>query len=224
MPVLGPAPVDDYSDSDERSSGEDSDSSDDSDCSNDDSDSEGVPGSPGDNAVSLIQPPWLLQLPAHTCARLCCAATDTEDLLQLAHAHRHRMVIIALAALNADRTGTGTEHCKPAGFTWAAHVEKLGERDFKLRYRMDAESFYALLDILRPGLQFNERQQSRARSGLPIEPETRLAAALRYFAGGSPHDLKLIYDNHVSGYPLGCLYLACSGCDQQVPAQHQVPT
>ena len=104
------------------------------------------------------------------------------------------MVIIALAALNADRTGTGTEHCKPAGFTWAAHVEKLGERDFKLRYRMDAESFYALLDILRPGLQFNERQQSRARSGLPIEPETRLAAALRYFAGGSPHDLKLIYD------------------------------
>ena len=71
--MLGPAPADDYSDSDERSSGEDSDSSDDSDCSNDDSDSEGVPGSPGDNAVSLIQPPWLLQLPAHTCARLCCA-------------------------------------------------------------------------------------------------------------------------------------------------------
>jgi hypothetical protein len=39
----------------------------------------------------------------------------------------------------------------------------------------------------------NHLMASRSRSGRPIPFEARLACALRYFAGGDPIDLKLIY-------------------------------
>ena len=111
---------------------------------------------------------------------------------------------IALAHLQTGHPGT--EHCKPVGFTWADHVEKLSERDFKLRYRMDSDSFYELLDILKPGLEGNEKKRSQARCGVPIELETRLAAALRFFAGGSYLDITLIYDISEYTFWQGCVW------------------
>ena len=110
----------------------------------------------------------------------------------LSIAHRRRLVAAAAALLTGDRTGTA--HRKPIGFRWAKHVDRLSEPEFKLRYRLSSDSFYNLRDLLQPEMQVSERHAAFARSGSPIEPETRLAAALRYFAGGNPNDLKLIYD------------------------------
>ena len=70
----------------------------------------------------------------------------------------------------------------------------MGEAEFKLRYRVSWESFNKLLKILEPKLRVdNERQACNSRQGIPVELPTRLAIALRYFAGGDPLDLKLIY-------------------------------
>ena len=79
-------------------------------------------------------------------------------------------------------------------FSWATHVKNMGEAEFKLRYRVSWESFNKLLKILEPKLRVdNERQACNSRQGIPVELPTRLAIALRYFAGGDPLDLKLIY-------------------------------
>jgi hypothetical protein len=70
----------------------------------------------------------------------------------------------------------------------------LSEAQFKLRYRLSFHSFNKLLAILAPSLAVtNEKQACNCRSGKPVELPTRLAAALRYFAGGDPQDLMLIY-------------------------------
>ena len=79
-------------------------------------------------------------------------------------------------------------------FSWDEHVQRLSEAQFKLRYRLSFHSFNKLLAILAPSLAVtNEKQACNCRSGKPVELPTRLAAALRYFAGGDPQDLMLIY-------------------------------
>ena len=79
-------------------------------------------------------------------------------------------------------------------FSWDEHVQRLSEAQFKLRYRLSFLSFNKLLAILAPSLAVNnEKQACNCRSGKPVELPTRLATALRYFAGGDPQDLMLIY-------------------------------
>ena len=70
---------------------------------------------------------------------------------------------------------------------------RLTEAEFKLRYRVGSESFYELLEKLRPELEVHPLMSSRSRAGKPIPIEAVLACALRYFAGGDPLDLMLIY-------------------------------
>ena len=73
-------------------------------------------------------------------------------------------------------------------------MQRLSEAQFKLRYRLSFHSFNKLLAILAPSLAVtNEKLACNCRSGKPVELPTRLAAALRYFAGGDPQDLMLIY-------------------------------
>jgi hypothetical protein len=60
---------------------------------------------------------------------------------------------------------------------------------FRQAYRMTIPSFNKLLDKLRPDLETINKIQARRSSGSPILPEMRLSMTLRYYAGGSAHDI-----------------------------------
>jgi hypothetical protein len=118
-------------------------------------------------------------------------AREEEVLLGAAHQRRLRAALALL--LSDDGTGGGWTHRLP-DFSWEDHVRNMYEEEFKLRYRVSSFSFYKLLGIIEPELEVsNHKQAYFSRSGKPIQVATRLAVALRFFAGGDPHDLKLIY-------------------------------
>ena len=82
------------------------------------------------------------------------------------------------------RTSGGPKATVP-DFSWDEHVQRFSEAQFKLRYRLSFHSFNKLLAILEPSLAVtNEKLACNSRSGKPVELPTRLAVALRYFAGG----------------------------------------
>ena len=79
--------------------------------------------------------------------------------------------------------------------------DELGTYYQRRAYRMDAESFYELHCILYPYLKPKEirnasgskpKQRNGAPNGL-IPSTTRLAAALRFFAGASPYELAVCH-------------------------------
>lgn len=103
-----------------------------------------------------------------------------------------RLVAAAFILLQGEERASGWV-CRHPEFCWATHMERLTEAEFKLRYRVGSESFYELLEKLRPELEVHPLMSSRSRAGKPIPIEAVLACALRYFAGGDPLDLMLIY-------------------------------
>ena len=107
-------------------------------------------------------------------------------------AHQHRLTIAVAAVLGMNCNGGWNK--RVPDFSWEQHVDRMYEDEFKLRYRVSSDSFYKLLDIVQPELNVSDlKQELCSRSGKPIQLQTRLAVALRYFAGGDPLDLKLIY-------------------------------
>ena len=108
--------------------------------------------------------------------------------------HQQRLILAAATLLNEPRMGPVGPNRQVPDFDWHTHVRNMRDYNFKLRYRVSWESFNTLLKILEPKLQVsNERQACNSRSGKPIQLQTRLAIALRYFAGGDVLDLILIY-------------------------------
>jgi hypothetical protein len=82
-----------------------------------------------------------------------------------------------------------------------AHIfEQLGPQYTRRAFRMNAESFFDLHSMLFPiiGSSFilsatsKKQRQNGARNRLVLST-TRLGAALRYFAGGSPYDLAVMF-------------------------------
>jgi hypothetical protein len=55
---------------------------------------------------------------------------------------------------------------------------------------MDYEAFLLLLDLLTPHLPRQGKNFKNCPNG-QIPTDTKLAVALRYFAGGSVHDIKI---------------------------------
>ena len=83
-------------------------------------------------------------------------------------------------------------------FDWDDHLQRLSPREFKLRYRLDLDSFEYLHGLLEDKIATKDLQQakrSRSKQG-EVTSRTRLAITLRYLAGGMVLDLSLIY--HVS--------------------------
>ena len=110
----------------------------------------------------------------------------------VAAAHQRRLVLAA-ASLFLLSAPFRFEKRVP-DFSWEDHIQRLTEAEFKLRYRVSSDSFYKLLNILKPELDVaSARHAFSSRKGKPIQLQTRLACALRFFAGGDPLDLKLIY-------------------------------
>jgi hypothetical protein len=68
--------------------------------------------------------------------------------------------------------------------------EMLGPYFFKRAYRMSYESFIVLTHELKPFMR--ERNFCRAIINGPIFHSTRVACAIRYFAGGSPYDIATV--------------------------------
>ena len=121
---------------------------------------------------------------------------------KVAAAIRRRQIILALQALSAGKGPQGPKYCSESQFSWTDHIRRLDEREFKLRYRLDYDAFRKLVEILRPDLTVTvEKMARRAKWGQLVQPETKVAIALRFLAGGCPLDLKLIY-SMMFPYPL----------------------
>ena len=83
---------------------------------------------------------------------------------------RRQQLAAALAATETDGRGPhDVKTDKSTGFTWQAHIARLDEAEFKRRYRLTAESFYALHDKLEPYLVKHEKYQQLATFGRTIE-------------------------------------------------------
>ena len=74
---------------------------------------------------------------------------------------------------------------------WDSHVEGIGPRLFQRAYRLNHDEFDTLLAKIRAHLRTTSLSATRARasSGSPVTLECRLAATLRYLAGGSYIDI-----------------------------------
>jgi hypothetical protein len=75
--------------------------------------------------------------------------------------------------------------------------EELGLVYFKRSFRMSYQSFCELSELMAPTilrvLNYKEGQGYRTRPNGRISPSARLACALRYFAGGDPYDIMLVF-------------------------------
>ena len=96
------------------------------------------------------------------------------ELYCAALAHRRRMVAAAMVVMNSSGSGPQGPKPKPPweGFSWANHVARLSESDFKLRYRLTADAFhYKLLPLLRSRLAATDELRARyAKHGQLVEP------------------------------------------------------
>ena len=115
----------------------------------------------------------------------------------LSIAQHRRWVAATGLCIGGGQGPCGRKRRELAHFSWEDHLLRLTEAEFKLRYRLNFDSFMDLLHILRADLVVSNEKQARfAKWGQLVLPEVKLAMALHFLAGGSPLDLKLIY--HVS--------------------------
>ena len=78
---------------------------------------------------------------------------------------------------------------------WNEHVQDLlkeGNKEFRRDYRMSLSSFNKLCNLLRPSIQVNEEMSTRRTGEDPISPEMMLHCLIRYLAGGSVRDIRLV--------------------------------
>lgn len=106
-------------------------------------------------------------------------------------------------------------------FSWARHVARLTPSEFKLRYRLSAESFYELLDIIKADLDTSHSKYVIATKGSLVDPETKLAVALRFFAGGQILDIKLIYKLSMS-MCYQCVWLVVDAINNFLPMEFPI--
>ena len=81
-------------------------------------------------------------------------------------------------------------------------MDKLTSSEFKSMFRMSRDSFEKLLSLLNDKLTISERGKINAinSSGSYIEPKTKLAAALRFLAGGSANDIAFAFGLSISAF------------------------
>lgn len=139
--------------------------------------------------------------------------------LAIAAAVRRRQVVAAMQFSSAGQGPQGAKRCKVSQFSWTDHVLGLTEREFKMRYRLDFDAFRELVKIIRPDLTVSSQEQARrAKWGQVVRPESKVAIALRFLAGGSPLDLKLIYDVSIS-YVYYCVWLVVDAINKRLTVE-----
>ena len=146
-------------------------------------------------------------------------------LLRVAVAVQRRRVAAALQALDSSggQGPQGKKHREETYFSWLDHLARLTPDEFRLRYRLDYDTFDVLLRQIRSELEpSNEKQARRAKWGHLVEPEVKLAVTLRFLAGGMVEDLRMIY--HMSkAYVYECVWCCvdainnCAALDLDFP-------
>ena len=89
--------------------------------------------------------------------------------------------------------------------SWEEHLAELRGDEFKRRYRMPQETFNFLLETIakessffQPLTSHQELKQQCLYGNSGIDPRHKLAAALRWFAGGSYLDIRLVHSMSVA--------------------------
>lgn len=73
---------------------------------------------------------------------------------------------------------------------WESHAQLLeASNRFHRCYKMSRKAFDALLSLLTPSLQVDEKQSTNRTSIEPVTPANKLQMFLRYMSGGSCHDI-----------------------------------
>jgi hypothetical protein len=92
---------------------------------------------------------------------------------------------------------------------WKAHIKRLlKEGQFQRMYRTSHISFHKLLHLLLPYLKVNEHQRNRRRCGMGHKsPELILHCLIRDMAGGSHHDIRVLFGLPKSSF-FYCLHQA----------------
>ena len=125
----------------------------------------------------------------------------------LSIAQHRRWVAATGLCIGGGQGPSGRKRRELAHFSWEEHLLRLTEAEFKLRYRLNFDSFMDLLHILRADLVVSNEKQARfAKWGQLVMPEVKLAIALRFLAGGSPLDLQAIQN---WGSALGQVHFWC---------------
>ena len=84
-------------------------------------------------------------------------------------------------------------------FDWERHMGEITNGDFRQMYRLTWDAFKKLLALLKPELEpIDQTRASNAKYGERVLPETKLAITLRYLAGSSIHDLKMLFKTSIS--------------------------
>jgi len=122
-----------------------------------------------------------------------CSDSDSEDELAAVLDRRRRA---AASAKRRLKSGPQGKKRRPRSFfSWSDHLHRLSERGFKLRYRVDRETFVHLHERLKDAIETKNIAQAKRgrRVGGRVASEVRLAVTLRYLAGAMVDDLALIY-------------------------------
>jgi DDE superfamily endonuclease len=103
---------------------------------------------------------------------------------------------------------------------------KMSDAQFRRMYRMTRQSFYKLLELLKPHMQISRKGKfQRAPNGL-IPDDVRLSAALRYFAGGKAYDIMTMHGIGHSSFFERCVWIVvdavhrCKDLEIKYPESH----
>ena len=115
----------------------------------------------------------------------------------------------------------GAKQREQHAFSWNDHVLRLTEAEFKLRYRLDFDAFKELLRVIGKDLEVSNPQKAVATKGYAVDCRVKLAIALRFLAGGSPLDLRLIY--YVSkSYVYDCTWLVIDAINRHLKIEFPI--
>jgi hypothetical protein len=142
--------------------------------------------------------------------------------LKVAVAQQRRRITAAIRALNGGQGPQGKKRKEESPFSWEDHVKRFTEKEFKQRYRLDWAAFKALLRLIRDDISVHDEKQARyAKGGELVLPEVKLAIALRYLAGGSHLDLRLLY--HVSSsFVYKCVWAVVDAINDKVKVEFPI--
>ena len=133
-----------------------------------------------------------------------------------------RRRVAVCAALRPGGQGPQGKKLPVRHFSWADHVARLNEAQFKRRYRLTWPSFNKLLRKIDADLDvLNPKQAVKSRDGTLVDNAVKLAIGLRYLAGGDPQDLFLIYCVSLS-YVYKCIWAVVDAVNRHLVVEFPI--
>jgi hypothetical protein len=121
---------------------------------------------------------------------------EEEDRLEFQQFESHCILLTAaMTAFVASSERARSPMYVRDRLRWSEHVEELcqeGDLAFRRLYRMTPESFNKLCNLIRPLMPINEDMSKRRTGKDPISVEMSLHCVLRFLAGASPLDIRLV--------------------------------